>query len=204
MALIPNTFPEPPQPIASFNFTDIADGSGNVLFLGLATEDTGGVGYHLVSTTTPSTPIVTGRSSQGTTTIDFDSTVFNLPRTAKGTATFSAYMGATVGEDVKLAVTIIHVDADDNETVIGTELTSATYTSQSGTEAEAVSLRFVLTEKRFKRGDKIRLRVKLTQVNAAGASEVGHDPGEEDGTFIQSSQGTTTKMELIMPFRIPI
>ena len=206
MELIPQTFPTPTEAvIASFNFTDIADASGNVIFLGIATEDTGGVEYHLVQTSTFSQPVITARATQGTTTINFNSTVFNLPRTAKGTATFSAAQGATVGELVNLAVSIIHVSAADVETVIGTEKTSATYTSVSGNEAEMVSLRFPLTQTLFKKGDKIRLRVKLVQVNEAGGTEVGHDPEGQDGVFIQAAQeGTTSKMQLHMPFKIDI
>ena len=201
MALIPQTFPAPTEAaIASFSFTDIADGSGNVIFLGLAAETSGGVTYHLVQTAIFSQPPATGRSSQGTTTIDFNSSTFNLPRIAKGTATFSAAMGVTGGESVKLLVTVIHFDGS-TETVIGAEQTSQTFT---GGESEMVSFRFTLTETLFKKGDLIRLRVKLNQVNAAGSSEVGHDPNNEDATFIKPGTKHTTVMQLHMPFKIDV
>lgn len=187
--------------LATVSFTELITNFGTLVLFGLATENTGGVGYSLVTTSTFSQPPTTVRLTQGTTTIDFDSATFTTANTAKGTATFSAGQGVTTGQSVKLAVTIIHYDGSD-ETIIGTEQTSATFVGVSGTTGEMVSLRFPLTEQLFAVGDLIRLRVKLTQVNAAGDSEVGHDPEGQDGTFILAAQGgSTTKMQLHMPFK---
>ncbi len=181
--------------IASVSFTELITNFGTLVLFGLATENTGGIGYALVTTTTPSQPVVTSRSTNGTTTIDFDSAIFDIPQNAKGTATFSAGMGVTNTELVRLSVSIIHYDGS-TETTIGVEQTSGTYTGVSN-EGEMVSLRFPLTEKLFAAGDLIRLRVKLIQVNAAGSSEVGHDPSGVAGTFMTA---VSSIMQLHVPF----
>ena len=93
MATIPEQFTvDPESAIASFAFTDIATGLGFVAFLGIASEDSGGIDFHLITNALFAQQSGTRRSTQGTTTLDCDTEAFNLTRKAKGQAYLSAGM----------------------------------------------------------------------------------------------------------------
>ena len=93
MAKLAINYRKSPEFVASFSFEDIASGLGVITFFGIASQDDSAVDYHLVTNKEVfSQPVGTRRTSQGTTTIDFDSSTLNLQRTAKGTAFFSAGM----------------------------------------------------------------------------------------------------------------
>ncbi len=202
MVQIPQTYPTIPQPIATFDFEDIANNTGVVILFGISSETDGGVDYHLVPNKAFSSQSETNRTSSGTTTIDFDLGTFNLPRTAKGTAYFSANIGAATNIIVKVLVQLKHV-TNSTETNITSEITSQSVTTGSGVSSEMVFLELPITEKHFKKGDFLRLTVKLNTNGTNGA--VGHDPNNGDGTVVLgSADKITTVMELQMPFRIDI
>ena len=204
MVQINPTYPLPPAPIASFDFEDVAEGTGVVIFFGISSETSGGVDYHLVANKAFSSQPDTTRSTSGTTTIDFDTGTFNLPRTAKGTAYFSAAIGGTTDQArPQLKVQIFHVDAAAAETNITSEITSQEFAAPSGVGPEMVFLELPITQKHFAKGEFIRLRVKLVTTTNTTAG-VGHDPNNQDPTFTSAALKITTVMELQMPFRIDI
>lgn len=200
MSQVQNIVPGPPQPLANFDAEDIITGLGTVDFFGIASTAVSTVNYHLISNASVwSQPVGTNRTSVGTTTIDFDTSAFNLSRTAKGTASFSAGIGSTAGSDsTKLSVTLLHVDSGASETAITSEITSQTTTDTS----DMVFLELPITEKHFKRGEVLRLRVKLVKVDGSTSSEVGHDPANQSFGNIIPGTADTTVMRLIMPFRV--
>ena len=131
MARLPTNFRKSSEAIATFSFEDISSGLGIITFLGIASEESGGVDYHLITNAVHSQPIGTTRSTLGTTTIDFDSSPFNLQRVAKGTASFSAGVGRSDGQTVKLLVQLKRV-SNSTETNITSEITSGTFLGASG------------------------------------------------------------------------
>ena len=97
---IPQTFPIPaPQAIASFNFSDIAEGTGVQIFLGYTSELTGGADEHLTTQSSIFSKKIESVFVQSNDTtsrnridLDFDLTTFNFPKTIEGTAFFSTGM----------------------------------------------------------------------------------------------------------------
>lgn len=201
------TIPTPSKPIATFPSEEIASGLGNVDFLGIAENKEGTVSYKLTTNNSIfSRPTTTERTAVGTTEMNFDTSIFNLPRTAKGTAIFSCGVsGAGTTDTSKITVQLIHVDSGATETIITSEITSDTFTIDSGV-GQFILLFLPITEKHFKKGDLLRLEVKMIKVTGTQRIEIGHDPKNEDGTSLQPSGvgGGTTVMTLVMPFRSDI
>ena len=140
MAPIPEEFRvDPEAAIASFAFTDIAEGTGVQIFLGVASTVDSTVDHHLISSgDVHSQPISTSRSSTGTTTIDFDTSVFNLPRTVRGTAFFSAGMGDVEGGgSCQLNAELFIVDSASNARSIGENVSGQVFNAAGGSSNDS-------------------------------------------------------------------
>ena len=193
--------------ITTFSFEDIASGLNFISFLGMASEDGSAVSYHLVTNSSLwSDPVGTTREGTGTTEMNFDTSTFNRPRTPRGTAFFSAGMACDAGETAKITVQLIHVDSGDTETTISAEITTATKASTSPTGVMYAVPIPITTNKRFVKGDKLRLEVKMIKVSGANTAAIGHDPANQTivtGEF-DPANGATTTMRLEMPFEAEI
>ena len=193
--------------IASFDFVDIATGLGTVIFLGISSETSGAVDYHLITTSVHSATTSTNRTTIGTTTIDFDTANFNLPRTAKGTAYFSAGVGTSVAttEGIQLKVQLFHVDSGASETNITSEITTPVFFNASAIDSKMEFLELPITEKLIKKGEFLRLRVKMIG-DANIDIEMGHDPKNRDGKQAKIIPGTknSTVLTFLMPFRVDV
>lgn len=188
---------------ANYSYQDIADGTGKIVFYGIASTTSAATDYHLVTDTLGwSEPIGTSKSA-GTETIDFDAAPFNSPRIPKGTAWISAGIGAEASSTAKLMVQLKHWDGS-TETNITDEITSQTV-GASSTDMVFMPLP-ITTEKVFKVGDNVRLTVKL--VTTTGVGVVGHDPqnrDEETGNLVPSTDpDITSTMVLTVPFKLNI
>ena len=190
--------------IVSFSSEDIATGLGVVLFYGIASEASGGIDFHLVTNKDSfSSPTSTARNTTGTTSIDFDTSPFNLTRTAKGTAYISFAMGAAENVLVHLNAQLIHYDGS-TETTITSNILSATHTGGTGSDSQMAFLELPITEKIFRTGDILRLTAELVTENN-GDAEMGHDPKNQNGinNSIKPSTKDTTVMLLTMSFKNP-
>lgn len=205
MAKLPINYRTSPPIVSTFSFEDIASGLGFITFFGIASKDDSGLDYHIITNKELWSQVpMTDRASNGTTTLDFDSSTLNLQRTAKGTAYFSAGVGAAEPDDVKLQVQIKKVDADSNVTNITSEITSNTFESAAGNLSDMIFLELPITQTIIKVGEFIRLTVKLVGVSVGTKVEVGHDPKNQDGSYIKPGTINTTIMTLLMPFKLPI
>ena len=203
MALRKDIPPETEQAIASFDFTDLASGTGVEIFFGTASDSFNStLDYHLVSTgDAKAGRATTQRASAGTTVVEFETTEFNLQRTARGTAFLSASMGLnnTKGH-ITGEISIIH--ADGGETIIADKVSGQSVTIGATDTSEMMFIPLPLTETIIKEGEKLRLSVDIFQASS-GNMELGHDPTGEAGSIIPLSTTThTTKMQLLMPFRV--
>ena len=190
--------------IASFDFEDVVTGLGTVIFYGIDGETSGGRTYHLTTNKDAWAVLIgtTQGTSGQTTTINFDSAKFNLPRTAKGTATISCGMGAANSDVVKLQIQLFHVDAADQATSITSEITSQSYTGVAANNAEMVFLELPITQKIFKKDESLRLVVKLVYVSGSTTQVVlGHDPQNRTYEQIIPATADSTVMRLFMTFR---
>lgn len=155
MAGVPINFAIPGESaVASYSYTDIINGTGIMTFYGGIT--------HLDGTTFLVSNQINGYSFKliATSTITFETTVFNTPRTVRGTAYFSGYF-ADSGDPGTMTVVLSHIDG---VTAAVTQIgTGSIVISSLGVWAVGI---IPLTTKRFKKGDS--LRMTLTHNDATG------------------------------------
>jgi hypothetical protein len=192
MAQLQITFPPPQEPLANYSYEDLAEGTGKVIYYGISSETSAAVDYHLVSSALYSSEISKDVTSNGTTTLDFDLAPFNLPRTAKGTAYFSAGGVAGASATTTLKVQVKKWDGS-SETNISSEITTPTLSNAQ----DMFLLELPLTQTHFSKGDILRLTVKLVATSGGNACKVGHDPKDRTLDSLPSSV-----MEFHMSFRI--
>ena len=196
MPLIPQTFPIPQETaIASYNFTDIAEGTGVVVFFGAAHDEAGTTKYFLtqnqifsrytsLSATTNNTALVQILDE------DFDVT-FNLPQRMKGKVRIAFSMGyngpSNQEKQVRVTVKLRKFDGS-TETELGsavTEIFGGTGTDgKSANNALSLTMNLEIdmssTITHFKKGETLRLIVEGWYRITSGSNTVhlllGHDP----------------------------
>lgn len=217
MADIPQVIPKgTATAIASYDFQDVASGTGFVTYYPCATlSGTGTFSYKLITITSvypdqdaggSSTTENTGGTAPESTTLNFDTSAFNLPRTARGTAlvNFAVRNPDADVTNCKISAQIKKV-ASDGTTV--TNLSSAVernYGSGGGsalgaTTTQQIFLELPLTQTQIKVGEKLRLTIILTVDDINDNLVMYHDPPGRD-----LSIGTlySTQAKLLMPFRV--
>ena len=170
--LLPINYPQaPPKAIASYNWTDLAESTGYVIYYGFdneadeysLTQNSG-----LYSKTAKISKGGAGTDSDE----DFDITYSN-PQIIEG----KLYVGITYyvesfnneNVDAELKVKIIHYDGS-TETVIGTEQTSDNIAiTLTGSEARRTTFSFDIANTKFKAGETLRVNVVLVP-NGSSAS----------------------------------
>lgn len=192
--------------ISTYNYTDIAEGTGIISLLGYKQSASGAATFALGTTTFSSPDITTQYPTNVSTTIDFDLGAFNLPRTAKGTATIRQSMwcdGSGAVRTLNCDYQIIKVSGGV-ETVFGNEGMGAIVTpgAPTGLAANRVTP-IVLTQTHFKKGDS--LKVRMVCKTAVGFA-ISHDPNNRADVAGHFSDPvlTPTKLEVFMPFKIEI
>ena len=196
---ISKTYPPVAEPVATFDSEDLASGTGVVNYFPLVGKNAAGFTFSLSESELDSWLPQTTRSATGTTTLTFDSGVFNLPRFVKGTAIFSAYIEAAAAANaVNCTAQLWHWD--------GTTATAMTAKATSGNcEANDVTYPVYLelpvtTEKMIKKGEQVRLIVELTKTGV-NDSWIGHSP---TGQAVTAGGLSSTKMVMGVPFRIGV
>jgi hypothetical protein len=182
MAGIPNNFITQSPVVASYDYVDLASGTGIVEYNGVATRNNTTLTYKLMQNETETEiQYINGSSTTGTTfpytsfDVDFDMPAYNLPQTVKGTATFT--MTASVwGSDTSNAAAgyinlIVYKYDGSTETQIGTAR-SITIGDNGMDNAiqiyRTISIPVALTETRFKKGEIFRVTVQ--GIISAGAN----------------------------------
>ena len=203
MALIPQTFPAPPEAaVASFSFTDIAEGTGTQIFFGIASEGfASGFDYHLITTKDAHSAKIVTAGTAGVNTYNFDSAAFNLPRQARGTAYLSVGLGVTGGvSHIAGQIQKVHVDGTTT-TDLSSQLSGQVINSGPSVTA-MMFIPFPITRDIIKKGE--RLRLVIRHQSDGNISEFGHDPQNQDGIIIKPGTKGTTILRLLMPFRIDL
>lgn len=203
-----NRFQSQQEQLVSYDFTDIADGTGtNVYYLCVHGNSATTFDYFLTSKvlysvgTTAFSGIETKQSNAGTTNVDFDLSPFNVPQYPKGTAYFSIAYKIGGAVDCSVSGQIFHYDGT-TETALSAEVTSINCNANHGMALIALP---ITTEKQFKIGEILRLTVKLT-VGGGSDGFMAHDPAGRSGAQITTAltnPPVTTSAKLLMPFRLP-
>lgn len=182
----PKEFLHPPTSIATYSYTDIAEGTGVTSFYCATTKDSSGTGYILTANTLYSNDLTSTASISQTgayTRIfnqDFDLTAFNFPQTIKGTANINVSWGlqnqisGTVGLYLKFII-------KKNGVEIANVQTETIDHNDDGVEFTSL-LKVALAQTHFKKGDVLRVTLEAWS-NGQAASSGGnviilHDPKE--------------------------
>lgn len=178
----------PNSAIASYSYTDIANGSGNTNFYLLSNFDGTNEVYELVGEST-----ITGRTKEVSVAqdaeINFDSYPFNTPRTVKGNIEFCYCAKCAIAGNKYFNCTIKKVSSG-----VETNISSTIATDMLGTTTTVINpLKIPVTTTQFKKGDFLRIEM----VAKAGTCYIGADPKDNGDSGM-----THTQSKLIVPFVI--
>ena len=184
--------------IASYDWVDIAEGSGKVLFYGCADSISGATAYNLMTSQVYSSEIEVKTASA---TYDFYTPAFNLPQTIKGTAYINAtYLGDNGGTaDTTFQLKLYRAAADFSNI-------SSVVAGEVVVGAKTTLLAIPCTQTNIKQGDKIHLIITLKKQAPSNYAYLGTDPQNRDGAGLVPSTDTdiTTKLLVYIPFRIDL
>ena len=194
--------------IASYDWTDIAEGTGLVTFYGCSDAISGATTYSLINNSSiysDSAALELVRDTEGSTTISFDTPKFNLPRIVKGTAYFSAAFRI----DTTPGQTYLRLQLNKLNGSVATPISSFIKSSQKYFSVADNGMYFVKMPisgaNVIKAGEQIRLTLELTR-GGAGIAAVAFDPANRDAAYITPSTQPklTSRMRVFIPFRIDI
>lgn len=221
MALLRQTFPPvQEQAIASFNWQDIAEGTGIVKFYGYKWSNSTSSYYGLTTQLLYSEVIEDTETGQPGSFTDFfnqsfDSAAFNRPQIVDGTAYVQVCWSIDphISDDVTESKGIITIAKWDGTTAttIGSGTTS-TYTATTGATKDVITaINITCTETHLKVGEKLRVTVQLQWKKTAGSgtalrATTAHDPQNRDGTYITPSTNVSNISQMVfhIPFRTGI
>ncbi len=203
------------QSIASYDWTDIADGTGRIKFQGTSSKDYDSDGsnenqeFHLFTQAVRSNPTYTLVTSSGTETLNFDTFEFNLPRIIGGDAFLTAGVAVNRSSSsgyVKVSAQIKLIS--DTTTNLTSKKYSQKYDSVDG--FYKITIPLDISKTRIKKGDKIRLTVELITSEIYEAA-IGHDPlnlewDPDDFTNLSVSvdQDIPRTLNLYLPFDLDL
>jgi hypothetical protein len=198
---LPVNFPIPGENVLSnYDYMDIAEGTGVVLFYGgEQANDADGTTKALQKNILASNSRSFLVSTAGTYNYNFNLTVFNIPKTIRGTATVqvSAYRGNN-GDGLTLTYTFYKVSGA-TETSFGASTMS--FPASANAYSTTFTIPIALTETDFKRGDYLRVLARYVKTNAASTVEVGWDPLNRDGTNLTAAS-YPTQLKIYVPFKL--
>lgn len=201
--------------VVSYNYTDIAEGTGIVIFYGYVTENGAGLDYHLgTDSTTYSSKLETESASVTALDFDFDLSSFNFSKIVKGTGLLSFTIGSQSGTGTTTNTTCVATLRKwdgTTETDIATATSPVVSAGASTKVLELVTMPITIPKTHFKKGDTLRLNMLVTPVKAVGTQSataiLGHDPRNRDGSLIVPSTDTPdtiTKIIFKLPFDLDL
>ncbi len=159
---LPQKFPtQPPSAIATYDYIDIATGTGHVTFYGSGSWTSAGLSTYLIQQAF----FGNGTLVEGTSTLDLSP--FNFPSTVKGIAYVSFYLNKSAAGGH--TVTMKFQKVSDTTTDISSAIISRTLSAAATTQETLV---IPLTETHFKRGDILRLEVVISAGAGTATIEV--------------------------------
>jgi hypothetical protein len=205
--------------IASYNWTDVADGSGYVDFYGFGlTETTNkyyalsskvivpGSIYYAVAATSGNHGTDTRSFGGSTQTMNFPASPFNTPRILKGKVIVEAGARrskntANVGSvGIKAVITIEKISGAVTTTIVSGETEHFDLTTANSTQYRQWTLVLDAPQTSFKIGDQLNVKVAFTTNSGVGSDGVGyffHDP-----TGKQESANVNSVFKVSIPFKI--
>lgn len=180
--------------IASYNYDDIAGGLGIVAFYGAKSSSA----YILTQNTIYSgndTGGSRGLETAGNVDINFDTTTFNIPRTAKGNAYIVLPFSNTNTDTFHFTVQLKKILADLSTANISSAITQSITITGVRTDSFC-TLTIPLTETLIKVGEKLRFNLIITR-DGGQTTTIYHDPANRS-----SAHTNTSVMTFLMSFKI--
>jgi hypothetical protein len=214
-ALVPVGFPAPTENvIASYSYTDVANGTGISIFYGADTFQAAAIDYHLVPTVVysqtenPALAAVDQSSFTKEQDNDYDLSAFNLPRTIKGEALVSItqYLTANATGTTK---SYIYAKIRKWDGTTETEIASASgailTVVGAGWDYATDLIRISVPSTDFKKDETLRLTIEqyAKYATAEGMCTYGHDPKNRK-TSQEISGADVSILEFHCPFRIDL
>jgi len=200
--------------VASYSYTDIANGLGYISSYLANEQDSGGVGYFLTDNTSISSTSISIGVGEGAsaTEYDFDLSPFQIARTIKGKVIINLYgaIGGSTGDnDETMQITAVLKKYDGStETTIAT-MVGTTKNDSGGASATGKQFTYCMTadasETLFAAGDNIRLTLRVTtnSVSGTGFYQIGADPSNraQDELFYDVNQSNS---KILIPFKLDV
>ena len=192
--------------IASYDFTDIAEGTGVTKFYLFSSKISGATAYHLGNNVLYSADIT--RTAAGADTDDnFDLTVFNLPRTIKGTGTIQLPYGLTCGGgggcNGYAICKLWKVPAVGSATEIISACTPNVTIGAAAAEVGVWNIPITISQTHFKKGDILRLQV-LGYTSNTESSHLGIDPKNRAQSTLNAGTMVATDGNILIPFKLDL
>lgn len=199
MVTLKKEYQSQPDAIASYDYPDIAEGTGVVRFYGIIQENSAGVFYVLSNNAiTASADCIqatlnqTGNVFAKIIDADCDLSAFNMPKTIKGTANFVipiVLYGNIANNSHFYAIVKVR-----KVPLVGAEIEIANVQSQTETEHGAgqtrghmISMKVAIAQTNFKKGETLRITIEgwgyTTEDGGTGWVQLGCNPqGNSMGT----------------------
>lgn len=203
MAGVPTNFlPVVPNTVASYNYTDIASGTGVQIWYPCVANSVVG-DQVLMDTPTITTSGSSRQTNAGTTALAFDSLGFNFPKVVKGNLWCSFGFGKQVATATGSIAFELNKLSGSTETPLHTSGSFAI--SAAATSGAALCTAAITTPTTIANGDKLRFRVWLTCGTGGGDwVAVGHQPLDGNTTDLNTTTSKTTIFKVGVPFRIEV
>lgn len=184
--------------VASYNYSELQSGIFYHTFYPLETVDAS-AGYSLIDNTIIYSEVKDTRQiNTGVTTLTFDTSGFNIPRTVKGTAYCNIGEQHDLSSTGSVSARLYKYDGSS-----ATAITAAHSRDCSSTGTRILSFEMPCTETLIAEGEQLRLVIVMTVGAGAGTwIAVGHDPKNQDGTYLTpSSEDVITSSRINVPFK---
>lgn len=186
--------------LANYSYTDIASGTGYIVYNAFATETSAAVDYHLGTSTVLSNPKFTEKhwAANGLQLdLDFDLTEFQITQTLEGTALVSFALNIhDIGLGAVSTYAIAKVRKWDGSTE--TEIASVTSNTFSATAPTNTNETFLvpitIPQTVFAVGETLRLTIEVYGTGDGDSQfAIAHDPADRAITEFPSAEFTTLK-----------
>ena len=207
---VPHNFLESGElAVASYNFFDIADGTGVIEFYPTeAATATSTFVQRLVNSTSHYSENNGVTTATGSLDIDFDVT-FNRPQTLDGTMYVAIPIAAKASSGtitISVTLTIKHFDGT-TETTLGTAQTSPVLSTTTTSEwvSQMIILTWDIARTLFKAGDTLRITLTDT-ISGNGSQAIGHSPigTQRTATGLEFNSLGTSRATAFVPFDIDL
>jgi len=197
--VIPTRFRTASQPIASYDYEDIASGLGLKKFWLCNDDSLDATSYGLIDYQIYSGVIEAIQVETADKTCNFYTPEFNHPKTVRGTGFLILGYDRNVSDTSTIKVTL----AKDNGTIICAEQTKS---FSSGASAGVLTFKFECTETLIKQGEKLKLTIAIDEASGTGTwVAIGHDPINRDGTkCAPTSDDSITASYVLIPFKLDL